>query len=73
MTFKLGVDQLLESAELLESLQDKRCGIVAHPASITSTLQHSLDALIQNRCPITRAFGPQHGMRGDKQDSSDFF
>jgi uncharacterized protein YbbC (DUF1343 family) len=69
MTFKLGVDQLLESAELLESLQDKRCGIVAHPASITSTLQHSLDALIQNRCPITRAFGPQHGMRGDKQDN----
>ena len=43
--------------------------LLSHPASVTSECRHTMDALIA--CPdvrITAAFGPQHGMRGDKQD-----
>ncbi|EGV19609.1 Uncharacterized conserved protein UCP016719 [Thiocapsa marina 5811] len=44
--------------------------LLGHPASLTSTGQHSLDALIsQGALSVTAAFGPQHGMRGDKQDN----
>ncbi len=44
--------------------------LLGHPASVNSRGQHSLDAL--SACPdlkVTAAFGPQHGMRGDKQDN----
>ncbi len=69
MTFQFGIDHLLNSDQLLEFLRTRRCGLVAHPASVTSDLTHSLDALIKNKIPVVRAFGPQHGMRGDKQDN----
>jgi uncharacterized protein YbbC (DUF1343 family) len=44
--------------------------LLAHPASVTGELVHSLDALA--RLPgirLTAAFGPQHGLRGDQQDN----
>jgi uncharacterized protein YbbC (DUF1343 family) len=44
--------------------------LVAHPASVTADLVHSLDALAA--CPditLASAFGPQHGLKGDKQDN----
>jgi uncharacterized protein YbbC (DUF1343 family) len=48
----------------------KRVALVAHPASVTRDLTHSLDALIALAdMRVTAAFGPQHGMRGDKQDN----
>jgi uncharacterized protein YbbC (DUF1343 family) len=44
--------------------------LLAHPASVTADLTHSLDALkAMRRLQITSAFGPQHGLRGDKQDN----
>jgi len=44
--------------------------LVAHPASVTADLTHSLDALAAcGDIRISAAFGPQHGMRGDKQDN----
>jgi uncharacterized protein YbbC (DUF1343 family) len=42
---------------------------VAHPASVTHDLTHSLDALIGAGLNVTSAFGPQHGLKGDKQDN----
>ena len=69
MQFQFGLDVLLASATQLHALGQKRCALVAHPASVTSDLDHSLDALIQAGCSIIKAFGPQHGMRGDKQDN----
>lgn len=69
MNFKFGVDQLLSSPELLQQLHGEKTGLVAHPASITSNNQHTLDALLEKSCNIVKAFGPQHGMRGDKQDN----
>lgn len=73
---KFGIDCLLEDARLLGRLRGKRIALLAHPASVTSDLTHSLDALVARGLELTAAFGPQHGLRGDKQDnmveSSDF-
>ncbi len=67
---KFGIDRLLQQAALRQSLQGQRVALLAHPASVTEDLVHSLDAL--GRLPdirLTAAFGPQHGLRGDKQDN----
>jgi uncharacterized protein YbbC (DUF1343 family) len=67
---KFGIDRLLEDPSLRAPLRSKRVALVAHPASVTRDLTHSLDALMAlDDVRITAAFGPQHGMRGDKQDN----
>jgi uncharacterized protein YbbC (DUF1343 family) len=51
-------------------LVGKRVALLAHPASVTRELVHSLDALAAFRdIKLVAAFGPQHGLRGDKQDN----
>ncbi|HEY5569199.1 MAG TPA: DUF1343 domain-containing protein, partial [Gammaproteobacteria bacterium] len=51
-------------------LRGKRVALLAHPASVTADLTHSLDALAAlEGVKLTAAFGPQHGLRGDKQDN----
>ena len=69
MGFQCGIDHLLNEPELSERLKSARVGLVAHPASVTSDNQHSLDALVTAGPQVVKAFGPQHGMRGDKQDN----
>ncbi len=67
---KFGIDRLLADPELRRPLIGRRIALVAHPASVTADLTHSLDALMA--CPdlrVTSAFGPQHGLKGDKQDN----
>ena len=64
-----GIDRLLAEPELLGALKGRRVGLVAHPASVTRDLTHSLDALIAAGVNVTSAFGPQHGLKGDKQDN----
>ncbi|KLE35520.1 exo-beta-N-acetylmuramidase NamZ family protein [Aurantiacibacter luteus] len=66
---KFGIDRLLTEPELLNQLTGKRVALVAHPASVTVDLTHSLDALIAAGVNVTSAFGPQHGLKGDKQDN----
>jgi len=66
---KFGIDRLLTEPELRTSLEGRRVSLVAHPASVTADLTHSLDALIAAGVNITSAFGPQHGLKGDKQDN----
>ncbi|MEO1967942.1 MAG: DUF1343 domain-containing protein [Sphingomonadaceae bacterium] len=66
---KLGIDRLLEEQNLRSELTGKRVALVAHPASVTQDLTHSLDALIAAGINVTSAFGPQHGLKGDKQDN----
>ena len=67
---KFGIDRLLEDASLRAQLAGRRVALVAHPASVTPDLTHSLDALAAcGDVRISAAFGPQHGMRGDKQDN----
>lgn len=69
MTFLFGIDRLLADAALRKPLIGQRVALLAHPASVTDDLTHSLDALIACGVNITAAFGPQHGLRGDKQDN----
>ncbi len=74
---KFGIDRLLQESALRQTLKGCRVALLAHPASVTDDLTHSLDALAGlPDIQLTAAFGPQHGLRGDKQDnmieSSDF-
>lgn len=64
-----GIDRLLADAELRRPLQGKRVALLAHPASVTKDLTHSLDALVSAGVNMSAVFGPQHGVRGDLQDN----
>src|ERR1700737_2803022 len=67
---KFGIDRLLEEPEMRKPLAGRRVALLAHPASITRDLVHSLDALATlGDVRLSAAFGPQHGLRGDKQDN----
>ena len=67
---KFGIDRLREDLGLRAPLAGKRVALLAHAASVTRDLTHSLDALTAcDGVRISAAFGPQHGMRGDKQDN----
>ncbi|MDP3633142.1 DUF1343 domain-containing protein [Phenylobacterium sp.] len=67
---KFGLDRLLAEPELRAPLRGRRVGLVAHPASVTQDLIHALDALAAcEEIELSSAFGPQHGLRGDKQDN----
>ena len=67
---KFGIDRLLEDGALRAPLAGRRVALLAHPASVTADLTHSLDALAAvSDVRLTAAFGPQHGLRGDKQDN----
>lgn len=64
-----GIDRLLAEPDLRRPLEGKRVAILAHPASVTHDLTHSVDALAATGLKLSAAFGPQHGLRGDKQDN----
>ena len=67
---KAGLERLIVDATLRQGLVGRRVALLAHPASVTEELTHSLDALAALReVRLTAAFGPQHGLRGDKQDN----
>ena len=65
-----GIDRLCADPDLRKDLRGRRLALLAHPASTTKDLTHSLDALAAlGELKLTAAFGPQHGLRGDKQDN----
>ena len=67
---KTGLDHLLSDPALRQGLAGRRVALLAHPASVTRELEHSLDVLSGfPEIKLTAAFGPQHGLRGDKQDN----
>jgi uncharacterized protein YbbC (DUF1343 family) len=72
---KFGIDRLLAESALRKPLAGRRVALLAHPASLTKDFAHSLDALAamvhskKGSVKLTAAFGPQHGLRGDKQDN----
>jgi uncharacterized protein YbbC (DUF1343 family) len=69
-TVKTGLDRLLEDSPLRRPLRGRRLALLAHPASVTARLTHALDALCAlDDIRLHAAFGPQHGLRGDKQDN----
>ena len=67
---KFGLDRLVASRSLRKDLRGKRVALLGHPASVTRDLTHALDALAAlPDIALAAAFGPQHGLRGDKQDN----
>ncbi len=64
-----GIDRLLADPALRKPLEGKRVALLAHPASVTADLTHSLDALVACGLNVSAMFGPQHGVRGDLQDN----
>ncbi|MEF8752756.1 MAG: DUF1343 domain-containing protein [Accumulibacter sp.] len=76
--FLSGLDRLLGDSDLRQPLRGRRLALLAHPASVSADMTHALDALAAlDDVRLTAAFGPQHGLRGDKQDnmveSAEFF
>jgi len=67
---KFGIDRFCADPALRQDLRGRRVALLAHPASVTADLTHSLDALAAlGDVRLTAACGPQHGLRGDKQDN----
>lgn len=67
---EFGLDVFLKDAKLRAPLAGKRVALLAHPASVTRELTHALDAIAAlPDIKLSAAFGPQHGLRGDKQDN----
>ena len=69
LRMKLGLEALLSDTKKISYLKTKRVGLVAHPASVDHQLRHSVDVLAEAGVPLSCLFGPQHGMRGEKQDN----
>ncbi len=53
----------------IAGLRHARLGLIAHPASVTSGLAFSADAIRAAGYDLRALFGPQHGARGEKQDN----
>jgi uncharacterized protein YbbC (DUF1343 family) len=67
---RFGIDRLIDEPGLRRPLAGRRVALLAHPASVTANLTHSIDALAAlDDVTLAAAFGPQHGLRGDKQDN----
>lgn len=70
MSVRFGLDRLLTENDLRRPLVGRRLALLAHPASTTRGLVHALDAVAAlPELRLACAFGPQHGLRGDKQDN----
>lgn len=63
---KLGIEVLLENKALMKELKSQRVALVCHPASVDQKLEHSFD-ILHKKIGLVAAFGPQHGLKGDKQ------
>jgi len=63
---KLGIEVLLENKKAMKQLKTQRVALVCHPASVNQKMEHSFD-LLHKKLGLTAAFGPQHGVKGDKQ------
>ncbi|MDR0996384.1 MAG: DUF1343 domain-containing protein [Zoogloeaceae bacterium] len=65
-----GLDRFLSDPALRRPLAGRRVALLAHPASVTAGLRHALDAVAAlPDIHLSAAFGPQHGLKGDKQDN----
>jgi len=63
-----GIDVLLK--EKLDVLEGKRIGLVTNHTGVTGSLEWTVDVLHQHpKVKLTCLFGPEHGIRGDVQDT----
>ncbi|MDC1310913.1 DUF1343 domain-containing protein [Burkholderiales bacterium] len=67
---KFGLDRLREEKKLHRQLAGRRLALLGHPASVDENLLHAVDVIAGiPELELVAAFGPQHGLRGDKQDN----
>lgn len=53
-----------------KSLRNANIGLLVHPASINSKLEHASEIFLSSKiCKLTALFGPQHGIKGETQDN----
>lgn len=65
-----GLDRFIQDRAIRRPLHGKRVALMAHPASVTRDLEHAIDAIhALDDIELTSVFGPQHGVKGDKQDN----
>jgi uncharacterized protein YbbC (DUF1343 family) len=65
---KTGLDLLIKKWP--KQFVSARIGLLLHPASVDSYLNHSADICISSgKCKVEALFGPQHGIRGETQDN----
>ncbi len=62
----VGVEKLKKNTGKL--VAGRRIGLVAHPASVTSSFEHTLDVLLGLGAKMEVLFGPEHGFAGEAQD-----
>ncbi len=63
-----GIDVLI--GHRARELSGARLGVVAHPSSVLSDLRPTVDVLLEHPdLELAAVFGPQHGLRGEKQDN----
>lgn len=67
MRVRTGIDRVV--AGDAGHLRGASLGVIVHPASVTSDLTFTIDALIDAKFSLSALFGPQHGARGEKQDN----
>ncbi len=67
--FQFGLEKLLKNKEQLANLKTKKVSLLANPASVNQNLKHSIDLLFEAGIELSSCFGPQHGMKGEKQDN----
>ncbi len=63
-----GIERLTQDVQELKLIRSRRVGLVAHPASTTSQLRHTLDVLVEAGALVEVLFGPEHGFSGEAQD-----
>jgi uncharacterized protein YbbC (DUF1343 family) len=68
VAFQLGLEIFLNDKKTIQNLKKKKVSLVCHPASVDAKLNHSFD-LIHKKIGLSSAFGPQHGVKGEKQDN----
>ena len=66
----LGIDQVISSSDFSQRWSGARVAFLGHAASVTRDGIHSMDALARHpEVNLVCGFGPQHGMRSEKQDN----
>jgi len=65
---RFGIDVLL--SKKLDLIERKRIGLVTNHTGVTRTLEWTVDVLHKHpKVKLTCLFGPEHGIRGDVQDT----
>ncbi len=63
-----GLDRLSGLSRVVGRLKNSRFGLLAHPASVSRSLTHSIDVFADLDLHPSVLFGPEHGWAGHAQD-----